>query len=168
MMEGIYLLLGSNLGDRRGMISAAERLIGELAGEIVKYSRIYETQAWGKTSQPAFLNQVVEITSRLQPKQLLNTLQQIEDKLGRVRGDKWGERIIDIDILYYGNFIHQEKHLKIPHPEIPYRRFTLVPLVEIAPEFINPLLLKSNSDILAECNDVLKVQYYNLSVPDIK
>lgn len=167
-MDGIYLLLGSNLGDRREMISAAKKLIGELAGEIVKYSRIYETQAWGKTSQPAFLNQVIEISSRLKPNQLLNTLQQIEDGLGRTRGDKWGERIIDIDILYYGNSILREKHLNIPHPEIPSRRFTLVPLVEIAPKFINPLLLKSNSDILAECNDALKVQYYNQSVPDIK
>ena len=76
-MEGIYLLLGSNLGDRREMIAGAEMLIGELAGEIVKYSQIYETEAWGKTAQPAFLNQVVEITSQLDPRQLLKTLQQI-------------------------------------------------------------------------------------------
>jgi len=168
MMEGIYLLLGSNLGDKREMISAAGKLIDELAGEIVKYSMVYETEPWGKTSQPAFLNQVVEINSPLTPNQLLIALQQIENKLGRVRVDKWGERIIDIDILYYGNLILQKKHLIIPHPEISSRRFTLVPLVEISPDFINPQLMKSNTKLLAECNDELRVNYYKEPVPDIK
>ena len=108
MTDGIYLLLGSNIGDRRKIISDACGLIRELAGEIVQYSGIYETEAWGKTSQPEFLNQVIEISSELTPIQLLTTLQQIENKLGRVRYEKWGERTIDIDILYYGNLILQE------------------------------------------------------------
>ena len=168
MMGGIYLLLGSNLGDRREKISLACELINEFAGKIVKYSRIYETAAWGRTSQPAFLNQVVEIESHSKPKQLLNILQEIENKLGRVRRDKWGERVIDIDILYYGDLITQQKHLSIPHPEIPSRRFTLIPLVEIAADFINPLHMKSNSELLRECNDELMVKHHIQSTPDIK
>jgi 2-amino-4-hydroxy-6-hydroxymethyldihydropteridine diphosphokinase len=168
MTDGIYLLLGSNIGDRRKMISDACKLIGELAGEIAKYSGIYETEAWGKTSQPEFLNQVIEISSELTPQQLLTTLQQIENKLGRIRHVKWGERTIDIDILYYGNLILQDKLLNIPHLEIPSRRFTLVPLVEIAADFVNPLLLKRNSELLAECKDKLKVNNLISSGIDIK
>jgi 2-amino-4-hydroxy-6-hydroxymethyldihydropteridine diphosphokinase len=168
MIKGIYLLLGSNLGDRRRKLSDALVLINELAGEIVKYSGIYETQAWGKTSQPAFLNQVVEVTSHLSPSQLLTTLQLIEDKLGRVRREKWGARVIDIDILYYSNLIVQEEGLSIPHPEIAVRRFTLVPLVEIAEDFVNPVLMKSNSNMLLECKDNLVVSPLKSHILDIK
>ena len=102
------------------------------------------------------------------PIQLLTTLQQIENKLGRERYEKWGERTIDIDILYYGNLILQDKLLTIPHPEIPSRRFTLVPLVEIAADFVNPLLLKRNLELLAECTDKLKVNKLTSSGFDIK
>ena len=161
MMDGIYLLLGSNIGDRREKISDACGLINELAGEIIVSSGIYETEAWGKTSQPAFFNQVIEITSQLSQKQLLITLLQIEDKLGRVRREKWGDRVIDIDVLYYGNLIVEDQLLSIPHPGIPARRFTLVPLVEIAPDFVNPMLLMSNADLLVECKDQLKVNRLN-------
>jgi 2-amino-4-hydroxy-6-hydroxymethyldihydropteridine diphosphokinase len=167
MTDGIYLLLGSNIGDRRKMIADACELIRELAREITRYSGIYETEAWGKTSQPPFLNQVIKISSELTPKQLLAALQLIEKKLGRVRHEKWSERSIDIDVLYYGNLILQDKVLSIPHPEIPSRRFTLVPLVEIAADFIHPHLLKSNAELLSECKDELKVNYLASSINDI-
>ena len=168
MTDGIYLLLGSNIGDRRKIISDACRLIRELAGEIVQYSGIYETEAWGKTSQPEFLNQVIEISSKLVPKKLLAVLQLIENKLGRVRHEKWGERTIDIDILYYGNLIFQDHSLIIPHPEIASRRFTLVPMVEIAADFIDPVHLISNGEMLKLCKDELKVIYVNSIGIDIK
>jgi 2-amino-4-hydroxy-6-hydroxymethyldihydropteridine diphosphokinase len=168
MTDGIYLLLGSNIGDRRKIISDACELIRELAGEIVQYSGIYETEAWGKTSQPAFLNQVIEITTKLVPKKLLAALQLIENKLGRVRHEKWGERTIDIDVLYYGDLILQDQSLSIPHPEISSRRFTLVPLVEIAADFINPVHLISNAELLKSCKDELKVNYVTSFVLDIK
>ena len=168
MTDGIYLLLGSNIGDRRKIISDACGLIGELAGEIVQYSGIYETEAWGKTSQPAFLNQVIEITTKLDPMKLLAGLQLIENKLGRVRHEKWGERTIDIDVLYYGDLILQDQSLSIPHPEISSRRFTLVPLVEIAADFINPVQLMSNAEMLKVCKDELKVIYVGSFVLDIK
>ena len=168
MMKGIYLLLGSNLGDRRKKLSDAGELINKQAGEIIKYSGVYETAAWGKTSQPAFLNQVIEISSQLTPGQLMSTIHLIENKLGRVRREKWGERIIDIDVLYFGNTILNDQHLTIPHPEIASRRFTLVPLVEIAPDFIHPLLLKSNSALLEECKDELTVYYLDSLIPNIK
>jgi 2-amino-4-hydroxy-6-hydroxymethyldihydropteridine diphosphokinase len=157
MTNGIYLLLGSNLGDRRNVLVKARELVDEIVGEVVQSSKIYETEAWGITSQPSFFNQVIEIRSTLSPDELLATLHQIENKLGRVRREKWGERTLDIDILYYGDLILNEEQLVIPHPEIPTRRFTLVPLVEIAAEFLNPSLSKSNNQLLAECNDNLKV-----------
>ena len=168
MIKGIYLLLGSNLGDRREKLSEACELISKFAGEIICYSEIYETEAWGKTSQPAFLNQVIEINSELSPRQLLNTLQQTEDKLGRIRREKWGERIIDIDILYYSDLIFNDENLRIPHPEIASRKFTLVPLNEIAKDFINPDLKKSNAQLLEECNDELIVSTLKLSIADFK
>ena len=168
MTDGIYLLLGSNLGDRRKMITAAEKLIDKSVGDLVKFSGIYETDAWGKTSQPPFLNQVIQITSKLSPKNLLTALLQIEDKLGRKRYEKWGERVIDIDILYYGDLIFHDKHLSVPHPEISSRRFTLIPLVEIAANFVHPVLKKSNRKLLKECKDELQVKSYKSSDLEIK
>jgi len=168
MTDGIYLLLGSNLGDRRKKISAAGELISQLVGKIIKYSGIYESAAWGKISQPAFLNQVVEVSTKLTPYNLLTTLHQIENNLGRVRREKWAERVIDIDILYYNALIIKEQSLIIPHPEITTRRFTLVPLVEIANDFVHPELLKSNAKLLLACSDNLNVTLLNTSRADIK
>ena len=168
MIKGVYLLLGSNLGDRREKLSEACELISNVAGEIICYSEIYETEAWGQTSQPAFLNQVIEINSELSPWQLLNTLQTIEDKLGRIRREKWAERIIDIDILYYQDLIVSDENLRIPHPEIASRKFTLVPLNDVAKDFINPVLKKSNAQLLVECKDELIVSTVKSPIADFK
>lgn len=152
-MEGIYLLLGSNQGDKRANITLAKELIVKKIGEIAAISSIYQTEPWGKKDQDDFLNQAVLVKTTLEPLKLLNNIEDIESEIGKNKTEKWGERKIDIDILYYGNQIIQKENLEIPHPEIPERRFTLVPLVEIAPSFKNPLLSKSNKEMLQECSD---------------
>lgn len=158
MNENVFLLLGSNLNDRRSILSQAMGLIGKRAGKIKNVSKVYETEAWGKTNQPAFLNQVVQIETPLNPHKLLETLLTTENELGRVRHEKWGERIIDIDVLYFGKSIISTKHLTIPHPQIQHRKFTLVPMAEIASEFIHPLLGLSQQELLQKCTDGLFVK----------
>lgn len=158
MTEGIFILLGSNLGDRNSNLAEAKGLIGQQIGSLVHQSSIYETAAWGKTDQPSFYNQVIQISSSLSPQKLINKTQKIEKELGRVRKEKWGERIIDIDLLYFNQFIINELKLQVPHPGIPDRRFTLIPLDEIATDFVHPQLQKTNKQLLANCNDGLEVK----------
>ena len=158
MTDNLYLLLGSNLGNSRKLLEEAIDNIGDYIGEIMQSSNLYETAPWGNSEQPAFLNQVVRIKSTLPPKEMLTKIQLIETKMGRVRHEKWGERKIDIDILYYNDLIFNSSDLKIPHPEIQNRRFTLVPLVDLSPDFIHPELHLSNSNLLFKCEDKLEVQ----------
>ncbi|MDX1627089.1 MAG: 2-amino-4-hydroxy-6-hydroxymethyldihydropteridine diphosphokinase [Fulvivirga sp.] len=157
MMDGIYLLLGTNLGDKKKNLKHAIELIKEKTGPVIAFSSIYKTAAWGIEDQPDFFNQVVTINSELDPEELLNTLHQIEKQLGRVRKEKWGARRIDIDILYYNNQVIDTKNLQVPHPGIADRRFTLEPLVELAPDFVHPALNKTNKRLLDECRDDLRV-----------
>src|SRR6478609_4150733 len=139
-MSRVFLLLGSNLGNAELHLKDATEAIRIQAGLIIQASSIYSTKAWGKTDQPDFLNQVIEISCDQTPHELLGLLLKIEIDLGRVRKEKWGARLIDIDILFFDNEHILESDLKIPHPEIANRRFTLVPLAEIAPDLIHPVL----------------------------
>lgn len=157
MTNGIYILLGSNLGDKKKNLQRATNFINWHLGDILKISKIYETAAWGKTDQPSFYNQVVAIRSTIKSQEMLKIINQIEEQMGRIRKEKWGERLIDIDILYYGREVVDQKDLQIPHPGIPERRFTLIPLVEIAPDFIHPILNQDNTSLLKACVDDLKV-----------
>lgn len=156
-MEGIYLLLGTNLGDREANLAQARTELEARVGDIVVASPLYATAAWGITEQPDFLNQVLCIDTHLAPELLLQTLLQIEADMGRVRKVKWGERLIDLDILYYHNQVIQQERLTIPHPGIPNRRFTLIPLVDIAPQGIHPVLGLSQLALLQQCPDPLEV-----------
>ncbi|WP_439558198.1 2-amino-4-hydroxy-6-hydroxymethyldihydropteridine diphosphokinase [Dyadobacter sp.] len=156
----IFLLLGSNLGDRAGILQQARQMIAEKAPIIAK-SSLYETEPWGLADQPAFLNQVIEVTSADEPELLLTHLLHIEQELGRVRKVRWGARLIDIDILYYGNTVLDSPELILPHPRLKDRRFTLVPLAEIAAEFVDPKLKKSVSQLLEECPDKSEVLKYS-------
>lgn len=158
MTNGVYLLLGSNLGNRKVHLSKTIKLIEKSIGKISKFSSVYETAAWGKLNQPAFLNQVIVVDTKVSPDCLLSELQRIEKLIGRIRKEKWGERTIDVDILYYNDIIIETDYLSIPHPEIQHRRFTLEPLTEIAPEFHHPVLNRSNLDLLTECKDLLTVR----------
>ena len=157
MTNKVYLLLGSNLGDKKANLEQAIELIIRAAGKINQLSKIYKTAAWGKEDQPVFYNQVIVTETNLHPHELLAKLLRIEAQLGRTRFEKWGERIIDIDILFYDNRIINTTTLKVPHPEIQNRRFTLVPMAELEPEFVHPTLQKSMLKLLSVCKDKLEV-----------
>ena len=157
MNNAVFLLLGTNLGNLGDNLAAAIHHIGERVGKIVQASSRYRTEAWGKTYQPEFCNQVIEVDTVASPEEVLTRVLAIEALLGRERKEKWGERLIDIDILYYGNRVVQSPGLIIPHPHLQNRRFTLVPLCEIAPGFVHPLLHKTNSELLEHCPDQLAV-----------
>lgn len=129
----VYLALGSNLGDRAGMLRQARALLDAPDLRIVAASRVYETPPWGDVDQPRFLNQVVEVRTTLTPREVLERCRDVEARLGRVRSAKWGPRTIDVDILLYGTLQISEPDLTIPHPEMPRRAFALVPLAELDP-----------------------------------
>ncbi len=155
--KGIYILLGSNLGDRIQVLQATKKIIQERVGEILQTSAIYETEPWGVSDQPSFYNQVLLIQTYLDPHCLLENLQGVEKDIGKVKLGKWRERLIDVDILYYHDVILNDEDLTIPHPEIRNRRFTLVPLCEIAADFVNPVFQKTQQEMLHQCGDKLAV-----------
>lgn len=157
-MAQTYLLLGTNLGNRADNLAQACDWIGQRLGKIVVQSSIYETMPWGKTDQPEFYNQVLGVETHLAPEALLVAALEIEALMGRLRQEHWGERVIDIDVLYYDDLIWESAQLSVPHPAIAARRFTLIPLVEIAPEYIHPVLGQSNQALLERCLDPLGVQ----------
>jgi len=156
-MNNVFLLLGSNLGDRYLYLEKAIVYIDAVA-PVIKTSSIYETQSWGKTDAPDYLNQVVLVQTDLPAQTILQKVLAIEKQLGRERDEKWGPRTIDIDILFYGNDIVHEPNLQIPHPELHNRRFTLEPLAEIAPDLIHPILNKSILQLKNDLKDSLVVK----------
>jgi 2-amino-4-hydroxy-6-hydroxymethyldihydropteridine diphosphokinase len=159
-MAVTYLLLGSNQGDRLYFLRVATEHIAALPGQLITKSAIYQTEAWGLPNQPDFLNQVLQFNTMLSPEELLENINRIEQELGRIRVIKWGERVIDIDILYYDDLILNTPKLLIPHPHLQERRFTLMPLVEIAPDYRHPIYQVTNKDLLAKCPDQLEVVVY--------
>jgi 2-amino-4-hydroxy-6-hydroxymethyldihydropteridine diphosphokinase len=160
------LLLGSNVGERPGYLERAIKLITEKAGRLVANSSLFETAPWGNTAQRSFLNQAILIQTILPPMELLQTLLDIEIELGRKRIEKWGPRIIDIDILYYDQLEVNQDHLKIPHPFLQERRFSLVPLHEISPDWVHPRLQKTVSQMLEDCQDEGEVTIYRADKED--
>ena len=160
-MNKAYLLTGSNLGDREQYLATARSLINEQCGTIVSASSLYETAAWGKTDQPSFLNQALELETSLNARQLIHRILKAEKIMGRIRDEKYGPRLIDIDILLFNNEKHNYQFLKIPHPEMQNRRFALLPLAEIGPDIIHPVLNKTINELLKECTDELPVEKYS-------
>ncbi len=158
LVQGIYVLLGSNLGDRSGNLQRALRHIGTEAGRIVRTSAVYESQPWGEPDQPDFYNQVVEVNTALPAEALLLALQAIEKVMGKHKIGKWRERLIDLDLLYYRNRIIRTGRLTVPHPEIQHRKFTLLPLCELAPDEMHPLLRLTHRQLLAASRDTLQVR----------
>ncbi|MCX2473343.1 2-amino-4-hydroxy-6-hydroxymethyldihydropteridine diphosphokinase [Pedobacter sp. MC2016-05] len=154
-----YLLLGGNLGDREDNLRKAIALIAENIGSVVSISALYETAAWGKTDQPSFLNQAVAVETNFPAIEVLDKALEIEKNLGRVRKDKWGERLIDIDLILYGNEVIDIKNkLQVPHPHMQERRFVMAPLAEIAPVVVHPILGKTILDIFENITDKLDVK----------
>lgn len=163
-MNGTYLLLGTNLGNKKKNLQKAIEGIEAFFGKILSRSSLYETAAWGKHDQPSFLNMVVRVPNSPNAQSSLNAIQEIEQAMGRIRIEKWKERIIDIDILYIDQCIIDSPNLLVPHPELSNRRFTLAPLAEIAPDFIHPINGKSQSQLFIECTDPLPVKKLTFSV----
>jgi len=153
-----YLLIGGNEGDRTGTMAMARERIESVAGAIRSRSSLFETAPWGKTDQPDFLNQALILETGLDAPTLLQALLGIEAQMGRRRGEKYGSRIIDIDILFFNDAIIHQPGLLIPHPEIQNRRFALAPLEEIAPAYIHPVLGVSVRELLINCTDPLAVK----------
>jgi 2-amino-4-hydroxy-6-hydroxymethyldihydropteridine diphosphokinase len=160
-MTEVYLLLGTNMGERIANIVKAVTAIGSKVGKVSIISAIYETAAWGKTDQDSFLNLAILVSTFLAPIDLLHELKTIEKEVGRTDTEKWGPRVIDIDIIFYGSELIQQPELQIPHPYLPVRRFALLPLSDIAIDFIHPLLKKSVKELLAECPDQSEVRVYS-------
>jgi 2-amino-4-hydroxy-6-hydroxymethyldihydropteridine diphosphokinase len=159
-MHTAYLLTGGNLGDREQNLERARELIAQYGGLVTRHSSLYETAAWGKTDQPSFLNQAIQIETTLNARQLIRRILKVEKMMGRKREEKFGPRLIDIDILLFDDEVHDYHFLHVPHPELQNRRFALVPLSEIAPEIMHPVLKKSIRDLLSECRDELPVVKY--------
>jgi 2-amino-4-hydroxy-6-hydroxymethyldihydropteridine diphosphokinase len=157
-MINVFLLLGSNLGSRESFLQQAVVLIAQDIGPVIHESGIYETQSWGKADAPDYLNQVIELRTDLPADIVLEKVLAIENVLGRERKEKWGSRVIDIDILFYGDEVISEPGLEIPHPQLHNRRFTLEPLGELAPGFIHPTLKRTILQLKTELKDDLVVK----------
>lgn len=151
--QSIFLLLGSNLGERLAILESARQHIAGRVGTISAQSSIYETAPWGVLDQPAFLNQVLRVETEFAPEEVLRIILDIEHELGRIRYERWGARVIDIDLLYYSDLVLDTARLTLPHPRLQDRRFTLIPLAEIAPDYVHPLLRKTSQELLTMCAD---------------
>lgn len=165
--ESVFVLLGSNLGNREHLVNQACMMIGERCGRIIAKSKMYESEPWGFQSEHWFLNQVIEIITSLSPDDLMLALLAIEKELGRDRSvahEGYGSRPMDLDVLYYGNGIIATQLVSAPHPRLHQRRFTLLPLCDIAPDFVHPLMKKTNRQLLEECQDEGIVRIFNNKV----
>jgi 2-amino-4-hydroxy-6-hydroxymethyldihydropteridine diphosphokinase len=156
-MNKVYLLIGGNMGDRMANLAKAIQLIEKEIGKLVEMSSIYETAAWGFSTQPDFLNQALMLQTQLDATTTMQKLLDIESSMGRIRSISMGPRIIDLDIIYFNNEIISSQLITIPHPKLASRRFVLMPLVEIAPDYIHPVLNRSNKALLHTCSDQLAV-----------
>lgn len=157
-MNTAYLLTGSNLGESASQLTLANQLIAQKCGKIIAQSSIYQTAPWGNKDQPFFLNQALKLATELEPEELMRELLQIETSMGRVRTFKYGPRVIDLDMLFFNNLIMHKTMLQLPHPAISARRFVLIPMAEIAPDFLHPVLNKTIQNLLLDCTDTSDVQ----------
>ncbi len=153
----MVLHLGSNLENPLKQILLAHWLIEEEIGKIQDYSLYYKTKAWGNEDQNDFINSAVRINTKLDPQEVLKKIQKIELEMGRMRLTKWGPRIIDLDIIFFNSLILNSSNLNIPHKLIQDRKFVLIPLMDIVPEFVHPILNKTTKELLASCKDTLEV-----------
>ena len=158
-MNKVYFLLGSNLSNRFSLLNQARMLISEKIGTIGLASGIYESAPWGFKAETAFLNQTILVETHLEPLNILEVINKIENQLGRIRRSaSYESRTIDIDILFYNDENINLPHLVIPHNQLHNRKFTLVPLIEIAANFVHPIFNKSIEELLRDCEDQSEVK----------
>lgn len=161
-MNKVYLLLGGNLGNKKANLLMACDYILASIGSIVKQSSIYETAPWGFNHDSSFLNQVLLVETDKQPHELLDELLSIEKLMGRTReNESYSARTIDLDILFFNEEVINTKNLTIPHPRIHERNFVLMPLNEIAKEYVHPVFKEKVNTLLKDCSDKLSVVKYN-------
>ena len=162
-MALVYLSLGSNKGDRIGYVQQATSLLNGFDSiNVIQSSSLYETEPWGVNSENWFVNAVIQISTSLSPQSLLIQCQKIESMLGRNRDIEgyYGDRNIDIDILFYDDDVINDKNLSIPHPHFHERAFTLIPMLELAPNFVHPISKKSVSDLYEDLENPEMVYLY--------
>jgi 2-amino-4-hydroxy-6-hydroxymethyldihydropteridine diphosphokinase len=160
-MKEVFLGIGTNLGDREKNLKESITAIEEKIGKVVILSSVYSTEPWGFTTEDEFLNMVVKVETDLIPLELIKRILIIESLSGRVRTEnKYLSRVIDIDILFYEDLVISDKNLTIPHPLIQMRKFVLVPLCEIEPELVHPVLKKSIASLMELCEDRSMVKKY--------
>ena len=153
-MVEVYLGLGTNIGDRAKNLASVRGRLAGLFDAIVSVSPVYISKPWGYKSEHDFYNQVIAIITEVDAFDLLDLAQETENKMGRIRSMKgYSDRIIDIDILFYGNEIISSKPLIIPHPLLHKRMFVLQPMADIAPDFIHPVFNKTIAELIKECED---------------
>jgi len=159
-LQEVGLLLGANLGNRYQNLTNARFFLEERLGVALRVSAIYETAAWGGVSTAHYLNQVLVFESGQPPEVLLTHCLSVEQQMGRTRELRWGDRVIDIDILFYGQQQVQQENLIIPHPRLPERAFALKPLAEVAGNWQHPQLKMAAKELLAACGDALAVKIW--------
>lgn len=156
MMETCHVLFGSNMGDKNQIFAQACLFINNRCGHIVRISAPYESEPWGFEADEWFLNRVIVLETGLYPEHLLSELLEIERELGRVRHPEhsgYTSRTADLDLLYYGDRIINTTALTVPHPRLHLRRFALLPLCEVAPDFVHPVLQMTQTELLQQCPD---------------
>ncbi len=161
MSSLVFISLGGNLGNTLEIFKNSYLEIEKKIGRISAFSKIYQTAAWGKTDQADFLNQVISLETDLGPEKIMSELLEIELFFGRRRDVIWGPRILDLDILFLGNQIVSGENLAIPHPQIAHRRFVLIPMAEIAPNFLHPVLQQTMLELLEQTTDLQSVTLIN-------
>lgn len=160
-METCYVLFGSNLGDREGIFASACLLINNRCGRVVAVSSSYESEPWGFEAEEWFLNRVIVVETGLAPDALMRQLLEIEAELGRVRHPEahgYASRTADLDILYFGHRVIRTQRLTVPHPRLHQRRFALVPMCEVAPDFVHPVFQTTQTELLRQCPDTSVVR----------
>jgi len=159
-MNIVFLQLGSNLGDRELLLKDAITAIENRVGNVVELSKVYESAPWRVEGQENYLNQILKVKTILSANEVLSIVLDIEKHLGRIRLEKWGERLIDIDIIFYNDSIIETPELCVPHKHLHERMFVLTPLHNIAPEMVHPKYNKTVEELLEMCQDSELVKVY--------
>ena len=161
-MNIVFLQLGGNLGNREQLLKDAILAVENRVGNIIDLSKVYESAPWRVEGQNNYLNQIIKVKTTLLAREVLSTVLNIEKQLGRIRLEKWGERLIDIDIIFYNNSIIETPELCVPHKHLHERMFVLTPLCDIASKMVHPKYNKTIEELLQECNDTELVKEYAL------